>query len=167
MTVACLTIYATYMVVVSCMPYDFTNTEVTVSWTSSWEVELMASNKDKLRRRRERDGLRRQKEAAREREAPTKLAIEGARSNIVTLLPSISAQHAPASGTCAMHEYPKCCSLQLRMFPVILFSWSLLAKRLYTCGYTVYGKTFKGENFHGFLANCESFPLESLAVFST
>ena len=33
--------------------------------------------------------------------------------------------------------------------------------------HTVYGKTFKGENFHGFLANCESFPLESLAVYST
>ena len=135
------------MVVVSRMPYDFTNTEATVSWTSSREVELMASNKDKLRRRRERDGLRKQKEAAREREAPTKLAIEGARSNIVTLLLSILAQHVPVSCTCAMHKYPKCCSLQLRMFPVILFSWSLLAKMLYTCGYTVYGKTFKGETF--------------------
>ena len=39
--------------------------------------------------------------------------------------------------------------------------------------YTVYGKTFEGGNFHGFhgfhgfLANCESFPLESLAVYST
>ena len=28
--------------------------------------------------------------------------------------------------------------------------------------YTVYGKTFEGENFRGFLANRESFPLESL-----
>ena len=33
--------------------------------------------------------------------------------------------------------------------------------------YTVYGKTFEGENFRGFLANHESFPLESLAVYST
>ena len=35
---------------------------------------------------------------------------------------------------------------------------------------TVYGKTFEGENFrgfHGFLANRESFPLESFAVYST
>ena len=35
---------------------------------------------------------------------------------------------------------------------------------------TVYGKTFEGENFHGFrgfLANCESFPFESFAVYST
>ena len=36
--------------------------------------------------------------------------------------------------------------------------------------YTVYGKTFEGENFHGFhgfSANCESFPLESFAVYGT
>ena len=33
--------------------------------------------------------------------------------------------------------------------------------------HTVYGKTFKGENFCGFLANCKSFPLESFAVYST
>ena len=35
---------------------------------------------------------------------------------------------------------------------------------------TVYGKTFEGGNFrgfHGFLANRESFPLESFAVYST
>ena len=35
---------------------------------------------------------------------------------------------------------------------------------------TVYGKTLEGENFHGFhgfLANRESFPLESFAVYST
>ena len=35
---------------------------------------------------------------------------------------------------------------------------------------TVYGKTFEGENFRGFrgfLANHESFPLESFAVYST
>ena len=32
---------------------------------------------------------------------------------------------------------------------------------------TVYGKTFERENFCGFLANRESFPLESLAVYST
>ena len=32
---------------------------------------------------------------------------------------------------------------------------------------TVYGKTFEGENFCGFLANRKSFPLESLAVYST
>ena len=32
--------------------------------------------------------------------------------------------------------------------------------------YTVYGKTFEGENFRGFLANRESFPLESFAVYS-
>ena len=35
---------------------------------------------------------------------------------------------------------------------------------------TVYGKTFEGENFRsfrGFLANRESFPLESFAVYST
>ena len=32
---------------------------------------------------------------------------------------------------------------------------------------TVYGKTFEGENFCGFLANRESFPLESFAVYST
>ena len=43
----------------------------------------------------------------------------------------------------------------------------------YTCMYhthTVYGKTFEGENFRGFrgaLANRESFPLESFAVYST
>ena len=38
------------------------------------------------------------------------------------------------------------------------------------CDNTVYGKTFEGENFHGFrgfLANRKSFPLESLAVYST
>ena len=36
--------------------------------------------------------------------------------------------------------------------------------------HTVYGKTFEGENFcgfRGFLANRESFPLESFAVYST
>ena len=33
--------------------------------------------------------------------------------------------------------------------------------------YTVYGKTFEGENFRSFLTNHESFPLESLAVYST
>ena len=113
---------------VSRMPYDFTNTD---SWTSSWGVELIASNEDKLRRR-ERDRLRRQMETAREREVPTEL--EGARSDIVQLLLSILAQCAPASCTCAMHQYYKCCSLQLCMFLVILFSWSLLAKTLYTCG---------------------------------
>ena len=35
---------------------------------------------------------------------------------------------------------------------------------------TVYGKTFEGENFRGFrgfVANRESFPLESFAVYST
>ena len=35
--------------------------------------------------------------------------------------------------------------------------------------YTVYGKTFEGENFRGFrgfVANRESFPLESFAVYS-
>ena len=31
----------------------------------------------------------------------------------------------------------------------------------------VYGKTFEGENFRGFLANRESFPLESFAVYSS
>ena len=31
----------------------------------------------------------------------------------------------------------------------------------------VYGKTFRGENFCGFSANRKSFPLESLAVYST
>ena len=39
-----------------------------------------------------------------------------------------------------------------------------------TCASTVYGKTFEGENFRGFrgfLANRESFPLESFAVYST
>ena len=110
---------------VSRTPYDFTNTEVNVSWASSWVVKLMASNEEKLRRRWERDRLRRQTETAREREVPSKL--EG-------LLISILAQRAPASGTCAMHQYSKCCSLQLRVFPVILSSWSLLAKMLYTCG---------------------------------
>ena len=49
----------------------FTNTEATVNLTSSRGVELMASNKDRLRRRRERDRLRRQTETAREREVPT------------------------------------------------------------------------------------------------
>ena len=33
--------------------------------------------------------------------------------------------------------------------------------------HTVYGKTFEGENFHGFLANREGSPLESFAVYST
>ena len=33
--------------------------------------------------------------------------------------------------------------------------------------YTVYGKTFEWENFHGFSADRESFPLESLAMYST
>ena len=32
---------------------------------------------------------------------------------------------------------------------------------------TVYGKTFKGENFRSFSADRESFPIESLAVYST
>ena len=35
---------------------------------------------------------------------------------------------------------------------------------------TVYGKTFEEENFcgfRGFLANCESFPLESFTVYCT
>ena len=46
----------------------FTNTEAsteaTVSWTSSRGVELIASNEDRLRRRRESDRLRRQTETA-------------------------------------------------------------------------------------------------------
>ena len=47
-SIACLTIYATYTQwLVSRTLYDFTNTEATVSWTSSRGVELMASNKDK------------------------------------------------------------------------------------------------------------------------
>ena len=33
--------------------------------------------------------------------------------------------------------------------------------------HTVYDKTFEWENFHGFAANRESFPLEPLAVYST
>ena len=99
-TVACwwyeCRIHATYInaqCLVSHTPYDFANTEATVIWTSSWGpgVELMASNEDKLRRRRERDKLRRKTESAWEREVPTKL--EGARSDIVTLLLSILAQH--------------------------------------------------------------------------
>ena len=43
-------------------------------------------------------------------------------------------------------------------------------KSFVTAKDTVYGKTFKGENFHGFrgfLANRESLPLESFAVYST
>ena len=32
---------------------------------------------------------------------------------------------------------------------------------------TAYGKTFEWENFCGFSANRESFPLELLAVYST
>ena len=92
----------------------------------------MASNEDKLRRRQERDRLKRQTKTAREREVLTKL--EGARSDIVMFLLSILAQRIPASCTCAMHQYSKCCSLQLCVFPVILSLWSLLAKTLYTCG---------------------------------
>ena len=57
--------------------------------------------------------------------------LRGAWSDIVMLLLSILAQFAPASCTCAVHQYSKCCSLQLCMYPVIL---SLLAKTLYTCG---------------------------------
>ena len=34
-------------------------------------------------------------------------------------------------------------------------------------GNTVYSKTFKWENFHGFSADCKSFPLESFAEYST
>ena len=43
-------------------------------------------------------------------------------------------------------------------------------KSCHRCSNTVYGKTFEWENFrgfHGFLADRESFPLESLAVYST
>ena len=114
---------------VSRTPYDFTNMEATVSWTGS---RVNGHQQRQTKRRRERDRLRRQTETAREREVPTEL--EGARSDIITFLLSILAQRAPASCTCTMHQYSKCCSLQLRVFPIILSSWSLLAKTLYTCG---------------------------------
>ena len=47
---------------VSRTPYDFTNTEATVSWTSSRGIELMASSEDKLSRRREREDRRKLQE---------------------------------------------------------------------------------------------------------
>ena len=88
-SVAFPTIYATYTVVGwwyerrmlanLCYIHDiwlvirltiyFTSTEATVSWTSSWGVQLMASNKDRLRRRRKKDRLRRPVETVRERVA--------------------------------------------------------------------------------------------------
>ena len=43
---------------VACPTIYFTNMEAPVSWTSSQGVELMASYKDRLRRRRERDRLK-------------------------------------------------------------------------------------------------------------
>ena len=59
-------IHGVWLVV--CPTIYFTNTEAsteaTVSWTSSRGVELMASNEDRLRRRRESDRLRRQTETA-------------------------------------------------------------------------------------------------------
>ena len=59
-------IHGVWLVV--CLTIYFTNTEAsteaTVSWTSSRGVELMASNEDRLRRRRESDRLRRQMETA-------------------------------------------------------------------------------------------------------
>ena len=163
MSVACLTIYGTYTAVgwwcerhmLDNLHYKygvwlvvrptiyFTNMEATVSWTNSRGVKVMASNEEILRRRMERDRLRKQTEtliicfsSIQEKTFPQKhlnpTELEG--SDIVTLLLSILAQRALASCTCAMHQYSKCCSLQLRVFTVILSSWSLLAKTLYTCG---------------------------------
>ena len=87
----------------------------------------MASNKDRLRERRERDRLRRQTETAREREVTTEL--EGARSDIVTLLLlSILAKRALASCTCAIHQYYACSPL------FCLHGYYYVAKTLYTCG---------------------------------
>ena len=82
-SVACPAIYNTYMVVgwwykhcmlnnicykhgvwlVACPTIYFTNMEATISWTSSQGIELMASNEERLKRRRERDRLKRQTEA--------------------------------------------------------------------------------------------------------
>ena len=58
---------------------------------------------------------------------------------------------------------------QLRPFAKSLHHATNCNKEFTRIAYTVYGKTFEGENFRGFrgfLANRESFPLESFAVYS-
>ena len=146
-SVACPTIYATYKVLswwYECRMLNnlryihgvwlvvrptmyFTNTEATVSWTSSWGVEHGQQRRQS--RRRERDILRRQMETAGERKRSKVGHFRGGGQGLILSHCCSQSSHSvflPLAHAQLMHQYSKCCSSQLHVFPVILSLWSLL-----------------------------------------
>ena len=116
-SVACSTIYTTHVWLVVCLTIYFTNTEALDEHPRS------RVNGQQRRQTKEEKGKEEDRQKLPERKARS-TKLEGAKSDIITLLLSILEQRAPASCTCEMHQYSKYRSLQLCVFSVILSSRS-------------------------------------------